>query len=315
MSSPSPALADQIGLLHAAETGDRRATARLLTLAERGELERLPGARNAHVIGVTGAPGAGKSSLVSALVRHFRRVQQRVAVAMIDPSSPVTGGAILGDRVRLAEWTTDDGVFLRSLATRGHLGGLASATADAVDVFDVAGWPTVIVETVGVGQVEVDVMGLADTTVVVLTPGMGDSIQAAKAGLMEIGDVFVVNKADLPGAAAVRRDVEAVLSMRDAGEQAPVLAVSAATGEGVEELADELDHQGRRPRTAGARDIGLMIDLAERDLRRRLRRLADGAAGRDLQRRVAAGTTSPQEGARQLVGLAFPDADGRSPQR
>ncbi|MDG1785079.1 MAG: methylmalonyl Co-A mutase-associated GTPase MeaB, partial [Ilumatobacter sp.] len=186
--------------------GDRGALARLLSLIERGddearEVGRLAYSRSGdgYTVGLTGAPGAGKSTLTSAIIGHLRSLELEVAVLAIDPSSPFTGGAILGDRVRMQDHATDPGVFIRSMATRGHLGGLSLATPEAVRLLDAIGRHWIVVETVGVGQVEVEVAGKADTTVVVVNPGWGDSVQANKAGLMEIADIFVINKADRKG--------------------------------------------------------------------------------------------------------------------
>ncbi len=211
---------DPESLLDRAAAGDRRAVARLLSAVERGgagarAVGGLAHARSgsAHTVGITGAPGAGKSTLTSALLGEIRGRGERVAVLAIDPSSPFTGGAILGDRIRMQDHALDEGVFIRSMATRGHLGGLSLATPRAVRVLDAAGFPWVLVETVGVGQVEVEIVGAADTTVVVVNPGWGDAIQANKAGLMEIADVFVINKADRPGAGDTRRDLEAMLDL------------------------------------------------------------------------------------------------------
>jgi LAO/AO transport system kinase len=191
----------------------------------------------AYTVGLTGAPGAGKSTLSSALLREIRSDDTRVAVLAIDPSSPFTGGAILGDRVRMSDHVTDDGVFIRSMATRGHLGGLSLATLDAVRALDATGWPWVLIETVGVGQVEVEVAGAADTTVVVVNPGWGDAVQANKAGLLEIADIFVINKADRPGVTETRRDLERMLDLTAVAEwRPPVLATQALTGEGLGEL-------------------------------------------------------------------------------
>jgi LAO/AO transport system kinase len=190
----------------------------------------------AYTVGLTGAPGAGKSTLTAALLAVARAREERVAVLAIDPSSPFTGGAILGDRIRMHEHATDEGVVIRSMATRGHLGGLALATPAAVRVLDAAGWPWVLVETVGVGQVEVEVAGAADTTVVVLNPGWGDAVQASKAGLLEIADIFVVNKADRPGAAEARDDLERVLDLSSPDRRPEVLTTVAETGDGVAEL-------------------------------------------------------------------------------
>jgi LAO/AO transport system kinase len=211
---------DADALLVQARGGDRAAVARLLTLVEQGgdaaaAVDRLafPGSGATPTIGITGSPGAGKSTLVSALVHRARTDGRRVAVLAIDPSSPFTGGAILGDRVRMGDHALDDGVFIRSMATRGHLGGLAVATPQAARLLDAVGYDLVLIETVGVGQVEVEVAGEADLTVVVVNPGWGDAVQANKAGLMEIADVFVINKADRPGAEATRRDLDQMLDL------------------------------------------------------------------------------------------------------
>jgi LAO/AO transport system kinase len=215
--SASSALVD--ALLEGTRRGDRAALARLLSLVETGgdearaALATLPVsvADGAWTIGITGAPGAGKSTLTARLIQHLRATGARVAVLAVDPTSPFTGGAILGDRVRMQDHATDPDVFIRSMATRGHLGGLARAAPQAVRVLAAAGYPWILVETVGVGQVEVEIAGAADTTVVVVNPGWGDGIQAAKAGLMEIGDVFVVNKADRDGVAATVHDLQTMI--------------------------------------------------------------------------------------------------------
>jgi LAO/AO transport system kinase len=191
----------------------------------------------AYTVGITGAPGSGKSTLTSGLIGVLRATGEPVAVLAIDPSSPFSGGAILGDRVRMQDHALDDGVFIRSMATRGHLGGLALATPEAVRLLDAVGHRWVIVETVGVGQVEVEVAGAADTTVVVVNPGWGDAVQANKAGLMEIADVFVINKADRPGAADTRSDLEQMLDLSDLGDWRPqIISTSAIAGEGVDAL-------------------------------------------------------------------------------
>ena len=233
-------------LFDAALGGDRSALARLLSLIERGEdaareIGRLayPRSGEGYTVGLTGAPGAGKSSLTSALIGHLRSLGLEVAVLAIDPSSPFTGGAILGDRVRMQDHATDDGVFIRSMATRGHLGGLTLATPEAVRLLDAVGKRSIFVETVGVGQVEVEVAGKADTTVVVVNPGWGDSVQANKAGLMEIADVFVINKADRKGVEETRRDLMQMLDLSDLPHDAwrpPIVDTVATNGSGVAEL-------------------------------------------------------------------------------
>jgi len=238
-------------LLDLAVDGDRPALARLLTMVERGGDDARtvssvvhPRCGAATTVGITGAPGAGKSTLTSALCRAVRGAGDDVAVLAVDPSSPFTGGAILGDRIRMGEHVLDDGVFIRSMATRGHLGGLAVAAPDATRVLDAAGYGWVVVETVGVGQVEVDVAPATDTTVVVVNPGWGDAVQAAKAGL---ADVFVVNKADLPGAQDLARQLKGASYLR-AGSQPEVLTTTATSGQGAAQLLDLLQatHQARR---------------------------------------------------------------------
>jgi len=235
-------------LFQLALDGDRSALARLLSMIEQGGdaarvVGRLsyPRGGHAYTVGLTGAPGAGKSTLTSAIIGHLRKADIEVAVLAIDPSSPFTGGAILGDRVRMQDHATDPGVFIRSMATRGHLGGLSLATPEAIRLLDAIGRHWVLVETVGVGQVEVEVAGKADTTVVVVNPGWGDSVQANKAGLMEIADVFVINKADRKGADETRRDLEQMLDLSDIphGEwRPPIVATVASAGQGVDELWD-----------------------------------------------------------------------------
>jgi len=232
-------------LVEAASRGDRPAVARLISVVERGgdearEVGRLvyPKGGRAYTVGITGAPGAGKSTLTDGLIGVVRRAGSEVGVLAVDPSSPFTGGAILGDRVRMQDHATDDGVFIRSMATRGHLGGLSLATPEAIRVLDAAGLPLVLVETVGVGQVEVEIAGAADTTVVVVNPGWGDAVQANKAGLLEIADLFVINKADRPGAAETERDLQHMLDMNlHMGEwRPPIVQTVASSGEGVEAL-------------------------------------------------------------------------------
>jgi LAO/AO transport system kinase len=235
---------DPGALVARAVEGDRGAIAKLISLVETGGAAARdavallhPHTGRAWSIGITGAPGAGKSTLTDKLVGVLRAQDLEVGVLAIDPTSPFSGGAILGDRVRMQEHATDPGVFIRSMATRGHLGGLAVATPQAVRVLDAAGKPWIVVETVGVGQVEVEIAGQADTTVVVLNPGWGDAVQAAKAGLLEVADVFVINKADRPGVDDAVRDLEGMLEM--AGEKewrVPIVRTVATTGDGVEEL-------------------------------------------------------------------------------
>jgi LAO/AO transport system kinase len=238
-------------LVARARDGDPRAVARLISLVEDGSpaLREVLSLLVAHtgraaVLGVTGSPGVGKSTVTSALVSAYRADGRRVGVLAVDPSSPFTGGALLGDRVRMQEHATDPGVYIRSMATRGHLGGLAWATPQALRVLDAAGCDVVIVETVGVGQSEVDIAALADTTLVLLAPGMGDGIQAAKAGILEVGDVFVVNKADRDGADQVVRDLRGTIRLAERGPgewRQPIVKTVAVRGEGLDEVVEAVD--------------------------------------------------------------------------
>ncbi|HKR02520.1 MAG TPA: methylmalonyl Co-A mutase-associated GTPase MeaB [Pyrinomonadaceae bacterium] len=230
--------------------GDVRAVARAISKVEDGagdaaELMRavFPRTGRGTVVGITGAPGAGKSSLVDKLALHYRQQNERVGIIAVDPSSPFSGGAILGDRIRMQTLGLDSGVFIRSMATRGNLGGLARATVDAVAILDAAGYGRIIVETVGVGQDEVEIVKTADVSVVVLVPGMGDDIQAIKAGIMEIGDIFVINKADREGVLRTEKELEALLSlaMRPDAWQPPIVKTVATENKGVGDLASAIE--------------------------------------------------------------------------
>jgi LAO/AO transport system kinase len=230
--------------------GDRRAIARAISAVENNAPEAaallrklFPRTGNAFVIGVTGSPGAGKSTLVEKLAGAYRAQDLRVGIVAVDPTSPFSGGAILGDRIRMQSLFADEGVYIRSMATRGHLGGLALAAQDVVTILDAAGCRVVLIETVGVGQDEVEVARHADATVLLLVPGMGDDVQTIKAGVMEIADLYVINKADRPGTERVEQEVAAMLSLspRRDGWQPPVLRTVATTGEGIEELREALD--------------------------------------------------------------------------
>jgi LAO/AO transport system kinase len=242
---------DVADLVSRARDGDARAVARLISLVEdespllREVMAALtPHAGHAQVVGVTGSPGVGKSTSTSALVTELRKAGKRVGVLAVDPSSPFSGGALLGDRVRMQDHALDREVYIRSMASRGHLGGLAWSTPQALRVLDAAGCDVILIETVGVGQSEVEIAGLADTTLVLLAPGMGDGIQAAKAGILEIGDLYVVNKADRDGADQVRRDLRSMLALAERPEGAwkpPIVKTVAAKGEGLDELAVEID--------------------------------------------------------------------------
>jgi LAO/AO transport system kinase len=269
---------DVASLVEQAQAGDPRAVARLISLVEdaspvlREVAERLsPHTGTAEIIGVTGAPGVGKSTSTSALVAAYRRDDRRVGVLAIDPSSPFSGGALLGDRVRMQEHATDPHVYIRSMATRGHLGGLAWSTPQALRVLDAAGCDVVVVETVGVGQSEVEVASLADTTLVLLAPGMGDGIQAAKAGILEVGDVYVVNKADRDGADQVVRDLRSVLNLgaADHGWRPPIVKTVASTGQGVEDVLAAVDRH-----RASLESTGELVRRRERRARDEIEAIA-----------------------------------------
>ena len=306
-----------------ARRGRPRAVARLLSLVENAVAaperaatlrevmaELATGTRkpySARVIGLTGAPGVGKSTTTGMLIRAFRARGSRVGVLAVDPSSPFTGGALLGDRVRMQDHATDPGVFIRSMASRGHLGGLAWATPQALRVLDAAGCDVILIETVGVGQAEVDVARLADTTLVLLAPGMGDGIQAAKAGILEIADVFVVNKADREGLQATVRDLRNMVALATTMWRPPIVPTVAAKGEGAEELLAALDKHAahleesgefRRRRLARARDEIEAIALAQ--IRSRL---ADPHVDRleGLAERLLAGAVDPYSAADDLI--------------
>ncbi|GAA3745045.1 methylmalonyl Co-A mutase-associated GTPase MeaB [Salinactinospora qingdaonensis] len=300
--------------------GESRAVARAVSLVENagGQLRELmaalaPHTGGARVIGLTGSPGVGKSTSTSALVSALRRRGERVGVLAVDPSSPFTGGALLGDRVRMQHHAADPGVFIRSMASRGHLGGLSWATPHALRVLDAAGFETILVETVGVGQAEVDIAAHADTTVVLLAPGMGDGVQAAKAGVVEIADVFAVNKADREGAHATARELRQVVSQvpRAPGQwRPPVVSTVAAHEQGIDDLLAALDEHdthltisGERERRRLARAREEVEAIAMSALRERLARpLRPGAADlAELAQQVATARIDPYTAADRLL--------------
>jgi LAO/AO transport system kinase len=314
---PRTRATDPAELLDLARGGDRAALARLLTVVEKGgddaaAVDRVafPRSGGARTIGLTGSPGAGKSTLTSGLIAQARAAGLRVGVLAIDPSSPFTGGAILGDRVRMGEHALDPGVFIRSMATRGHLGGLAVATPQAARVLDAAGCELVLIETVGVGQVEVAVAGEADTTVVVVNPGWGDAVQANKAGLMEIADIFVINKADRAGAADTRRDLDQMLELSSNPDpwRPPIISTVAIKGEGADELwATVIEHRASLESSGRLAEqrVDRLTDELQRILAEQLlARARDAAAGPEFERlrdAVLAREVDPWSAAEQLL--------------
>ena len=308
--------ADIAALVVRAREGEPLAVARLLSLVEAGGAAGREVAaalashsHRAHVVGLTGPPGVGKSTATSALVAALRARGDRVGVLAVDPSSPFSGGALLGDRVRMAEHTEDTGVFIRSMATRGQLGGLAWATPQALRVLDAAGCDVVLIETVGVGQSEVDVVALADTTVVLLAPGMGDGVQAAKAGILEVADVFVVNKADRDGAARAARELRHMIGLGERGAwTVPVLRTVASQSQGITELLAALDaHRswsdgsGERERRRAARVRAEIEAIALERLRARIADVRGQAALSGLAKRVVTGELDAYTAADELV--------------
>jgi LAO/AO transport system kinase len=303
--------------LDRARAGDTRALARLISLVEdesprvRSVIKELvPSTGGARIIGLTGSPGVGKSTVTSALVGAFRAAGGsgvRVAVLAIDPSSPFTGGALLGDRVRMQEHATDDQVFIRSMASRGHLGGLAASTPQAIRVLDAAGFELIIIETVGVGQAEVAIASLADSVVVLLAPGMGDAIQAAKAGILEVADLFVVNKADKPDSQHVVRDLRNMIALADHAQgdwKPPIITTVAVKGEGIDEVVSRLDEHwswlnstgelGQRRQARAREEINALAFAA-------LRSRMDASRVDALASQVAAGTLDPFQAADELL--------------
>jgi LAO/AO transport system kinase len=307
------------GLVNRILAGDQRALARLASHVEnntpvgREGLRRLyPSTGNAHIVGFTGSPGAGKSTLVNAVIKELRGQDKRVAVVAVDPSSPLTGGAALGDRIRMLEWWDDEGVYIRSMASRGLHGGLAPATAGIIHLLDAAGFDVVLVETVGVGQEEIDILRYVDTVVVVQVPGLGDDIQAMKAGLLEIADIFVVNKSDREGAEDLSRTLRSLAVYQSRyGESplpTPILKTVATTGEGVAELAqaverhrDMLKESGmleERKRMIAAAEV---TELARRQISSRLIELGQDEEANAVIDMVADRSLSPSDAADLLL--------------
>ena len=315
----APRTVDVPALVESARAGSPRAVARLISLVEdahpalREVMAALaPHTGQAHIIGITGSPGVGKSTSTNAFVAAYRAQGKRVGVLAVDPSSPFSGGALLGDRVRMQDHALDPEVYIRSMASRGHLGGLSWTTPQALRVLDAAGCEVILIETVGVGQSEVEIAGLADTTLVLLAPGMGDGIQAAKAGILEIGDVFVVNKADRDGADATVRDIRHMISLGDRTEpglwRPPVVKTVAAQGQGIDEVIEAIekhtswmDESGtlreRRVRRAGDE----IESIALQQLRAKMGDLRHGNGVDELAAAVVDGTTDPYAAADQIV--------------
>lgn len=306
-------------LVEQARQGRPRAVARLISLVE-GASPQLrevmaalaPLTGGAYVVGLTGSPGVGKSTSTSALVTAYRKAGRRVGVLAVDPSSPFSGGALLGDRVRMSEHASDPGVYIRSMATRGHLGGLAWAAPQAIRVLDAAGCEVILVETVGVGQSEVEIAAQADTSVVLLAPGMGDGIQAAKAGILEIGDVYVVNKADRDGADATARELNHMLGLgesRAAGDwRPPIVKTVAARSEGIDEVVEALEKHRAWMEEHGVLDVrrraraaGEVENIALTTLRGRIGDLRGDQHLDALAERVATGTLDAYAAADELI--------------
>jgi LAO/AO transport system kinase len=314
-----PRTVDVPALVESARAGSPRAVARLISLVEDGHpalrevmAALAPHTGHAHIIGITGSPGVGKSTSTNALVAAYRSRGRRIGVLAVDPSSPFSGGALLGDRVRMQDHALDPEVYIRSMASRGHLGGLSWTTPQALRVLDAAGCEVILVETVGVGQSEVEIAGLADTTIVLLAPGMGDGIQAAKAGILEIGDVFVVNKADRDGADATVRDIRHMISLGDRTEpglwRPPVIKTVASQNQGIDDVLEAIDkhvawmeHSGtlrvRRVRRAGDE----IESIALQQLRTRMGDLRHGNGVDELASQVVDGATDPYAAADQIV--------------
>lgn len=317
MPAPTPDVADLVARL---QEGQARAVARLISLVE----DESPALREvsaalaplvgrAHVVGLTGSPGVGKSTSTAALVAALRAQGKRVGVLAVDPTSPFSGGALLGDRIRMGEHATDSGVYIRSMASRGHLGGLSWAAPHALRVLDAAGCDVVLVETVGVGQSEVEVSGLADTTLVLLAPGMGDGIQAAKAGILEVGDIFVVNKADRDGAQSTRRELRSVIAMSERPEGAwkpPITLTVASRGEGIDEVVSEIERHREHQESSGelrrrrlARTRREIEAVALHELRERFGHVGADERLDDLAAAVLAGDQDPFAAADVLLDV------------
>jgi LAO/AO transport system kinase len=313
----------------AVRAGDRRALARAITLVENSDAlayeivrDLYPETGRAYTVGVTGPPGVGKSTLISALVRHLREADRTVGVVSVDPSSPFTKGALLGDRIRLTDHFLDPGVFIRSMGTRGHLGGLAEATLQAVLLLDAAGKELIFLETVGTGQSEVEVIGVADTIVLVLMPGSGDSIQALKAGIMEIPDVIAINKADHPAAKTMLSEVRSILSLdKERAWKPPIILTEATRGEKVPELWEKIEEH-----RAYLEGEGLLAERRRKNLAGEVFAVASARAKTHLEQaveddpelrrllgEVESRRLDPLSAVREIMEKVFKVGDGNSP--
>ncbi len=317
MYLPMPLSDYESGLIDKMLGGDRAALARLISIAESRHkslpeiLRRLgPLIRDPYIIGITGPPGAGKSTITNELIRSYRNTDKKVGVLAVDPSSPFTGGAILGDRIRMHDHAMDDGVFIRSISSRGTHGGLSRATSEIIKLYGAYGMDYVIIETVGVGQTELDIVGVADTVLVVLVPEAGDSVQTMKAGLMEIADIFIVNKSDREGAALISTEIKLVISLRRAGAgwSPPVLLTSALRGEGIDGIIDEIEKhrsfqtgsgslEKKKEKRAEQEFSDIIRELVDEKIARRL----GDAEIKKIYARVRSGEIDPYEGALLVI--------------
>ncbi len=312
-------------IAHGVLSGDRRSIARAITLIENNTAEAkkliasiYPQTGKAHIIGLTGPSGSGKSTLIEKIIREYRRKGKTVGVVAVDPTSPFTGGAFLGDRIRMQELSTDPDVFIRSMATRNYSGGIAKATKDAVKVLDAAGKDIILVETVGAGQSEVEIIKVAQTTVVIHAPGLGDEIQAIKAGIMEIADIFVVNKADRENADKAVMDIQAILQLnnKENAWKPPILKTTALTGEGVPQLIEKIEEHKRflekevgRKRSLGKAEVELVEAIKEKVTSSIIEELKKKGKFEELLQKIVEREIDPASAAEKLLRGKFKKAD------